>query len=111
MPKNSDYDLYCPKCWKKAATANPMFIRYTRRIQLPIFLCSKCRTVYIDKQIVRRMISEWRKQDIISKNLAPFKKLYQDLLGKLEEHVTTSWVPQLGYKRVRFHKRPKKSNP
>ena len=111
MPKNPGYELYCPECDKKAGVAMPMFIRGARRIQLPIFLCSECRTIYIDKPAVRRAISEWREKDEFSRNWAPFQRLYKDLFGKLEEMIATDWVPRLGYKRIRFQKRPAKPNP
>jgi len=101
------YDLYCPRCQKKADTANPMFIRYSViRLQLPIFLCEKCRTIYIDKPTVRRVISEWRKSGAFTRAM-PFKRLYQEFLGELESLVSTQFVPRLGYRKTRFLKRPK----
>ena len=111
MPTSSEYDLYCPQCDKKAGTVNPMFIRYScRRIQLPIFLCSECRTIYIDKPTIRHIIGEWRKNDAFTRRI-PFKKLYREFLGELEKSVRTYWTSQLGYKRVRFQKRPAKQIP
>lgn len=106
MPTNQSYDLYCPECDKKADAANPMFIRYSaRRLQLPIFLCSECRTIYIDKPIVRRIISEWRKNDAITRKI-PFEFLCREFLGEIEKSVRTMWVPKFGYRKVRFLKRP-----
>lgn len=106
MPTSQRYDLCCPQCDKKAGTANPMFIRYSlRHLQLPIFLCSECRTIYIDKPIVRHIISEWRKDGAFTRKI-PFKKLYREFLGELEESVRTYWVHRLGYKKTRFLRRP-----
>lgn len=104
MLKNASYDLYCPKCNKRADAATPMFIRYSfRRLELPIFLCSPCRTIYIDKPTIRHIISEWRKEGARE---MPFRQLYQEFLGELEKMVTTHFVPRLGYKKVRFRKHP-----
>lgn len=106
MPRNASYDLYCPQCQKKADTANPMFIRYSvRRLQLPIFLCGECRTIYIDKATIRHVISLWRKSGAFTRKM-PFRRLYQEFLKELEGLVATHFVPRLGYKRVRFLKRP-----
>ena len=111
MLNNMNYDLYCPECNKKADAATSMFIRYTiKRLELPIFLCSSCRTIYIDKPTIRRIISEWRKDGVSTRNM-PFKQLYQEFLIELEKMVTTHFVPRLGYKKIRFQKRPIKLNP
>ena len=107
----SNYDLYCPECQKKADTANPMFIRYSiSSLKLPIFLCGKCRTIYIDKPTVRRVISKWRKYGAFTRAM-PFKRLYQEFLGELEGLVNTYFVSYLGYRKTRFLKRPQKTNP
>lgn len=111
MPKNSDYDLYCPQCDKKAGTAMPLFVRYSiEHLTLPIFLCSPCRTIYIDKPTIRRAISGWLKYSYFWEK-KPLKQLYQEFLGELEKMLTTYWVPQLGYKKVRFQKRPAQTKP
>ncbi|MDP3052317.1 MAG: hypothetical protein Q8N42_02300 [bacterium] len=107
MPENN-CGFYCPKCGEKADTANPMFIRYSmRHLVLPIFLCSGCRTIYIDKPTIRRIISEWRKDGAMLKKM-PFEKLYREFLGEVENLVTNHYVPYLGYKLVRFLKNPPK---
>lgn len=101
---NSNYEMYCPQCKKMAGTANPMFIRYSfRHLQLPIFLCSECRTIYIDRPIIRRIISEWRKNRAFTREM-PFNRLYKEFLGELEESLGTYWIPRLGYRKVRFLK-------
>lgn len=107
---SANYELYCPECNQKADTANPMFVRYSvRRLQLPIFLCSSCQTVYIDKPIIRRIIREWREYGLWTK--MPLKRLYQEFIGELEKTVTEYWVAHLGYKRARFRKLPKNQSP
>jgi len=54
--------MHCPDCGKKADAAHSLFILYEYRLDLPIFLCSDCRTIYIDKLTIRQKISEWRKK-------------------------------------------------
>ncbi len=108
MPENY-YGFYCPKCGQKADTAHPMFIRYSmRRLELPIFLCSPCRTIYIDKPIIRKIISEWKKDGAMLKKI-PFESLYREFLGEVENLVANHYVPYLGYKIIRFLKNPPKS--
>ncbi|MEK7653963.1 MAG: hypothetical protein AAB345_01615 [Patescibacteria group bacterium] len=108
VPKNTDYDLYCPECNKKAGTLNPMFIRYSMyRLQLPIFFCGECRTIYIDKPIVRGIISRWRKNSPATQSI-PFNQLCREFIGELAKSLREHWVPYLGYKRAHFLKRPVK---
>lgn len=110
MSKSVNYDLYCPRCQSRADTANPMFVRYSvRRLQLPIFLCGECRTIYIDKSIIRHIIREWHKSGLYERNIT-LKQLYREFLGKIEKMVDTYFVPNLGYEKVRFLKRPRESN-
>lgn len=108
MPKNIDYNFYCPECGKKAATANPMFIRYSIiRLELPIFLCSNCRTIGIDKPVVRRIISRWRKASrFFTAGKMSFNKLCKEFIEELEQALKEHWIPLLGYKKARFLKRP-----
>ena len=104
-------DLYCPKCGKKAKTLNPIFRCYSMcRLELPIFLCSDCRTIYIDRPIVRKIISEFRKDGPIWMNMS-FETMCREVLGKLEELAKIYCAPSYGYKKVRFLKNPPKSNP
>ena len=107
-----DYDdFYCPKCGKKAVTLNPMFRCYSmRRLELPIFICSDCRTIYIDKPTIRKIISEFRKDGPIWMRMS-FEEMYREVLGKLEGVMECYCVPCYGYKKVRFLKNPPKSNP
>ena len=70
-------------------------------IELPYFACSECQLVYIDKNLLREIISTWRKTsgyEFISQ-----KELYQQMLAFLEEH-TNYLCQNAGYKRVRFKK-------
>ncbi len=107
----NNYCFYCPECGKIADTANPMFIQYSmRRLELPIFLCSPCRTIYIDKPTIRKIISEWRKDGPFAIRI-PFEKLYREFLGKVEDLVKNHYVPYLGYKIIRFLKNSPKSKP
>lgn len=104
------YDLYCPKCLKKASFFSPMFIRYSvYRLQLPIFCCSSCRLIYIDKPIIRDTISEWRKHGA-ARHMS-LDSLYKEFIGEIKKIVDTDLVPRLGYKKKRFIKRPKGSTP
>jgi len=107
----SQYDLYCPQCQKKADNFNVMFVRYSmQRLELPIFCCPQCRTIYIDKLTVRRIISEWRKEGFLVKRMA-FEKLYHEFLQELENMMETHFIGKIGYKKVRFQKRPRELNP
>ncbi len=111
MPKLVSYDLYCPRCQNKASTANPCFIRYSvRRLQLPIFLCGECRTIYIDKLIICHAINEWYRSGLCEKNIT-LRRLYREFLREIERMVDTYFVPKLGYKKINFLKHPQKSDP
>lgn len=101
-------NFYCPKCGKKANTANPMFVRYSmKRLELVIFLCGECRTIYLDKPTIRKIISEWRKSGMMWKQI-PFELLCREFIGELEAMVAKYWVKYLGYKEIRFLKQPPK---
>jgi len=109
MTQCQNYEFYCPHCGKKADTANPMFIRYSlRRLELRIFLCSPCRTIYIDKPTIRRIISEWRKDCTFTRKM-PFEKLYREFLDELEEMLRSHFIARLGYKQTHFIKYPKQN--
>lgn len=111
MPASQNYDLYCPECDEKADAAHLMFIRYSvKNLELPIFLCRKCRTIYIDKPLVSRLINKWRKYGNYTKKM-PFSQLHKEFLGELEESLRTYWVAKLGYREVRFQKRPNLQTP
>lgn len=111
MAANVDYELYCPTCKKKADAATPMFIRYSfQHLILPIFLCTSCRTVYIDKPTIRRLVGGWRKDSVFTKDM-PFKKLYQEFFEELDKMIETYWIPRLGYKRMKFLRRSATKKP
>lgn len=107
MPKNLRHDFYCPNCGAKADFANPMFVsRYSvRRLELKIFLCSRCRLIYIDKPVAKKTIRDWREGGGFFKPI-PLKSLYREFLQELEDMLNTYWIPRLGYKRAKFLKRP-----
>src|SRR3989339_1120730 len=99
-------DFYCPKCGKVASTANPMFRCYSvRHLQLPIFLCSDCRTIYINKPTIRKIVSEFRKEGMVYVEMS-FEEMCRDILGKLERIMEIDFISYLGYKKVRFLKNP-----
>src|SRR3990167_699222 len=107
MVWGAKYDLYCPKCRKRAEFFNPCFFGYSvRRWEFPIFLCGDCRTIYIDKQIILQNVEERIKQGGLYAKKTSLSYIYRDVLGNLENFVDTNFVPNLGYKKVRFLKHP-----
>ncbi len=93
--------MHCPDCGKKADAAHSLFILYEYRLDLPIFLCSDCRTIYIDKLTIRQKISEWRNENIFTKKIS-FRQLYQEFYGELDNAVKNHWTKELGYREVLF---------
>lgn len=103
LKNETDNNFYCPKCRKPASTANPSFRDHVYRLGLPIFLCHPCRTAYIDKPTIHRLIHQWRNTHCVKEQ---FVSLYKELLESLEHNLNTCWVSQYGYKKIRFRKRP-----
>lgn len=111
-----NFERYCPKCNKKAEKCNQSIFRViswfstVKRIDIIYFLCSNCRLVYIDKSIVLKIISDFRR----SLRKDQRKKLshletYQRILKTLEKDISEFRVNRLGYRKVdRFNKKPSK---
>ncbi len=113
MASHQNYELHCPRCKKTAYVAvSSFFAEYSIvRLDLTLFLCFQCRTIYIDKQRIQRIISAWRKGWRATKKM-PFRLLYREFLGKLEERIDAHYIADLGYRRTRFLKNPlAKQNP
>ena len=100
-----NFERYCPKCNKKAEKCNQSIFRViswfstVKRIDIIYFLCSNCRLVYIDKSIVLKIISDFRR----SLRKDQRKKLshletYQRILKTLEKDISEFRVNRLGYR-------------
>lgn len=107
MPTMAKYELYCPRCKTKADFClTQHFTHYSmRRLELPVFVCSACRLICVDKPTVRRFIHAWY-HDSMFKEKISFSATHKEFLGKLNELVN-SYFANIGYKRVRFEKREK----
>lgn len=107
MPTMANYELCCPRCKMKADFClTQHFTDYSvRRLELPVFLCSACQLICVDKPTVRRFIDSWY-HDSIRKEKVSLKAARKEFLGKLNELVNSYFV-KIGYKRTRFIKREK----
>ncbi len=101
MIKN--YDFYCPQCGKKAETVTPAFFRsYSRaRLDLVIFCCDTCRTIYVDKPTIRRMISVWRKDNPQTIKIT-FENQCREFYKELEKMLNEYWIPIGRFRKARF---------
>ena len=94
--------FFCPKCGEKARIFEPGMTTFFYRVGLPYFFCDDCRTIYYDKPLIRKIVSDFKKRHHTLK--IPFKEIYQrakDILDKSVKHK----VEKMGYKFVRFEKK------
>src|SRR3989344_8334947 len=100
-----EYELLCPKCRQKPSIANAIYVTpyAVERWDLIYFMCSPCRTIYVDKRLIRQNVREWKNHAYSKKNMPPLKVLYKMALNYLES-VVFYCVENIGYKRARFIK-------
>jgi len=105
LPKE-EYILLCPKC---ESAKTPEWVIGTmsysaQRLDVPYFMCGDCRLIYVDKAILRRAVSEWRNNGLVSKrSTPPYKKLCEEMFGVVNR-VVEYYCRTAGYKRCRFRK-------
>lgn len=102
-----DVVRYCPQCNRAVSPYivwDRKFFYYSwARLELPYFLCGNCRTACVDKILVQKAVSSWRKNTWAGKNIShreAYQKAKDVLSGTLQRH-----VEQLGYRIVRFYKK------
>ena len=93
----------CPNCGQEIAPYNVAWIHFLHRLDLPHFMCGKCRLVYYDKPMIRGCVTWLRKQDGGARRV-PFKVLYARVIKYMDEIMKYN-VEKLGYKIVRFKKK------
>lgn len=96
-------EFLCPECEKEADVCCASTIRFTHRLDLPYFVCVRCRTVYFDRRLVQERVSGLRKMDMHARQV-PFRVIYRDAL-RLLETVVKSRIEDLGERFVRFRKK------
>lgn len=102
-----EFAWYCPECSQEKLPDNMVLDRrYScRALRLPYFMCGGCRLIYVDRVLIREIISNWKYETEELKTI-PLKKLYKETLAKLEG-VIEYYCKNVGYKRARFVKKPK----
>jgi predicted RNA-binding Zn-ribbon protein involved in translation (DUF1610 family) len=95
----------CPQCGE---IKEPEWVIGTRsysarRLDVPYFMCGKCRLIDVDKNTVRRALSEWRNSVSLSKNTPPYQEIYKEIL-EVVNRVVEYYCQTAGYKRRRFRK-------
>jgi hypothetical protein len=102
-----DYQLLCPDCKKEPSQGNLLFIppRSFRRMDVPYFMCSDCRIIYVDKEKIKQYVRWWKKLAFIKRHLPSNKVLYKMALEQAEDTVDY-YVARVGYHRARFIRKP-----
>ncbi len=104
MAGDRNYNLFCPKCRKRASAAHLMFVRYSvYRLELPLLLCTDCGLICVDRQTLCAAIEEWRKRSASAMDV-PLRELCKEFMGEMEKSAKNYWIAQLGYKKARFLK-------
>jgi len=93
----------CPECGQEAQVCCASTIRFTHRLDLPYFVCVRCRSVYFDRRLVQKQVSSLRKMDMRARQV-PFRVIYRDALRLLEK-VVKSRIEDLGERFMRFRKK------
>lgn len=100
-----EYELICPGCGK-VKNANWMIgsRNYAmQRLDLPYFMCGKCRLICMDKTAVHKAISEWKNNLLTRKYIPSHEALYKEMLKTLDG-VIEYYCRTAGYKRAKFKK-------
>lgn len=108
---NQENIRYCPNCNKVIDPCflfNSEFFKYSfSRLDLPYFLCGNCRLAYVDKKLIQKAVSDWRKRTNAHKYIS-HKDAYKKALKFVEEQVRYL-ITHTGYEKiVRFNKAPRK---
>lgn len=98
-----NYLVCCPKCGQVKTPQNGPIIRYSSiRLELPYFMCGECRLIYVDKIILRREISIWRKRSPSTKSIR-YEELCKEMAETLNE-IIEYYCQNIGYRRAKFKK-------
>jgi len=98
------YNFFCPKCGEKADVCVSSRVRCWTRIDVPYFVCVRCRLVYYDKSLTREIVSRWRKGDPCAKRML-FRIAYRET-KKFLEKIIQYRIKEMGEKYTRFIKKP-----
>lgn len=98
-----DYKLLCPECKKEPSQGNLMFIPpfSFRRMDIPYFMCSPCRTICADKSAIMNYVRWWKSCGFVKQRLPSIKCLYKMAIERAESNVDY-YVANIGYRRARF---------
>lgn len=98
-----EYGLLCPKCKKEPSQGNLLFIPpwSMRRMDVPYFMCSPCRTICADKNSIKIYVRWWKGLGLVKQRLPSNKILYKIALEKAE-NVVDYYAAHVGYRRARF---------
>ena len=98
------HKYYCPGCDQEKLQDSITLVRpYSAgTAQLPYFYCSVCRLIYIDRQLIREILSGWRNRNPSAKKIS-YKKIYEEMLAQVESTVEL-YCRTAGYKRAKFKK-------
>lgn len=96
------YVFLCPECDEEAGVRNLMWTMFLYRVSLPYFVCVRCCTVYYDKPLIQKIVSEFRKRHNYTKRIS-HREIYEAAKRRLEE-VMKRRTEKMGYRFVRFRK-------
>jgi len=93
----------CPRCNAPASRCDAIFTRkYSASVPtLPYFICSKCRLIFVSKQLIRTTMNKWWHGNKLE-HVVPIKIVYNEVIEYLKEVV--KYHKQIKYKEVRFKK-------
>ncbi|MDO8560798.1 MAG: hypothetical protein Q7R91_01115 [bacterium] len=104
MENDERFQFYCPRCDKSASVHETLRRDYAAQaLRTPYFLCGECRLMFISKQLVRKVVSEWWHGNKSARE-ASFKYFYDESMKYLYGTVL-SYHQGVGYKLARFKKR------
>jgi hypothetical protein len=97
--------FYCPKCGTPAERCEMIGTRtHTTEVPgIPYFICGKCRSIFVNKRLVRETMHGWWRRNRL-KRIAPFTKFYDDAIEQLDTYVV-AYFKNIGYTPMRFIKK------
>lgn len=105
MPKDIwPDDFLCPKC-NKCPDSNAILHSRAYSMQalrLPYFMCGDCRVCSYDKQLIKQVITRWRKGSAAER--IPYSIIYSGAKKSLEETLKY-YMKTAGYRLSRFKRK------
>ena len=103
--KGGFIQFYCHNCLKLASEHNTLIRRdyAIEALRTPYFLCGEYRLIFISRQLVRNVVSEWWHRNKSAQEI-PLKYFYDKSIEYLFGPIL-NYHKSIGYKLARFKKR------